>query len=274
MVSILAMSSGSIYRYTTMTAFTTFLWFDSQAEQAAQFYTAIFKDSAIDSVQRYTAAGPGPEGQVMLVEFTINGQPFAGLNGGPQFTFTPAISFVVPCADQAEVDYYWDALLADGGVPNACGWLTDKFGVSWQVVPTRFTEMMRDGSKAEQVTRAMLAMSKFDIVALEEAYSALFPALIPDSWRLFLARTLGRASSSSAQPSHQVGDWRTARSASLRVAWNWGQMPWSTHTTAYRNCLPSGPMPGATPPGGASAASVSSSRSLLPVTRCTYSPVR
>jgi predicted 3-demethylubiquinone-9 3-methyltransferase (glyoxalase superfamily) len=263
MVSILAMSSGSVYGYTTMTAFTTFLWFDTQAEEAAQFYTSIFKNSSIDSVQRYTAAGPGPEGQAMLVEFTINGQPFAGLNGGPQFTFTPAISFVIQCADQAEVDYYWEALLAGGGVPNVCGWLADKYGVSWQVVPARFFEMMRDGSKAEQVTRAMLTMTKFDIAALEEAYS-----------RLFLARTRGRASSSSAQDAHQVGDWRTARSASLSVAKKCGPVPWSTHSTAYRRILPSGPVLGAIAPRGASGASVSSRRSRLPVTRCTYSPVR
>jgi predicted 3-demethylubiquinone-9 3-methyltransferase (glyoxalase superfamily) len=207
MVSILPMSSGGVYRYTAMTTLSTMLWFDTQAEEAAGFYTSIFKDSAITGVQRYTAAGPGPEGQAMLVEFTINGRPFSALNGGPEYTFTPAISFVVPCADQAEVDYYWDALLADGGVPNVCGWLNDRFGLSWQVVPTRFFEMIRDGSKAEQVTHAMMTMTKFDIAALEEAYRSLF-----------LARTFGRASSSSAQPAHQVGACRTARSASLSVA--------------------------------------------------------
>jgi predicted 3-demethylubiquinone-9 3-methyltransferase (glyoxalase superfamily) len=170
MVSILPVSSGVVYRYTIMTTLTTCLWFDSQAEEAARFYTSVFKDSSLGDILRYTAAGPGPEGQAMVVEFSLNGQPFTGLNGGPQFTFTPAISFVIPCADQAEVDYYWDALLADGGVPNVCGWLTDQFGVSWQVVPTRFFEMMSDGAKAEQVTRAMFTMTKFDIAALEEAY--------------------------------------------------------------------------------------------------------
>jgi predicted 3-demethylubiquinone-9 3-methyltransferase (glyoxalase superfamily) len=172
-VSILPMSSGGVYRYTAMTTLSTMLWFDTQAEEAAGFYTSIFKDSAITGVQRYTAAGPGPEGQAMLVEFTIDGRPFSALNGGPEYTFTPAISFVVPCADQAEVDYYWDALLAGGGVPNVCGWLNDKFGLSWQVVPTRFFEMIRDGSKAEQVTRAMMTMTKFDIAALEAAYRSL-----------------------------------------------------------------------------------------------------
>jgi predicted 3-demethylubiquinone-9 3-methyltransferase (glyoxalase superfamily) len=203
-----------------MTAFTTFLWFDNQAEEAAQFYTSIFKDSEISSVQRYTSAGPGPEGQAMLVEFTLNGQPFNALNGGPQYTFNPSISFVVACADQAEVDHYWDALLADGGLPNACGWLNDKYGLSWQVVPTRFFEMIRDESKAAQVTTAMLSMTKFDIAALEEAYArALLPLFYyPCLPPLFRARSFGRASSSSAQPSHQVGAWRTPRSASLRVA--------------------------------------------------------
>jgi predicted 3-demethylubiquinone-9 3-methyltransferase (glyoxalase superfamily) len=164
------MSSPNTYRYTTMTTFTTCLWFDNQAEEAAHFYTAIFKDSAVGDIQRYTAAGPGPEGQAMLVEFTLSGQPFSGLNGGPAHTFNEAISFVIPCADQAEVDYYWDALLAGGGVPNVCGWLRDRYGVSWQVVPTVFFEMLRDGSKAEQVTRAMFTMTKFDIAALEQAY--------------------------------------------------------------------------------------------------------
>ena len=172
-MSILPMSSGGVYRYTAMTTLSTMLWFDAQAEEAAEFYTSIFKDSAITSIQRYTAAGPGPEGQAMLVEFTIDGRPFSALNGGPEYKFTPAISFVIPCADQAEVDYYWDALLADGGVPNVCGWLADKFGLSWQVVPTRFFEMVRDGSKAEQVTRAMMTMTKFDIAALEAAYRSL-----------------------------------------------------------------------------------------------------
>jgi predicted 3-demethylubiquinone-9 3-methyltransferase (glyoxalase superfamily) len=170
-----------------MTAFTTFLWFDNQAEEAAQFYTSIFKDSEITSVQRYTSAGPGPEGQAMLVEFTLSGQPFNALNGGPQYTFNPSISFVIRCADQAEVDHYWDALLADGGQPNACGWLTDKYGLSWQVVPTRFFEMIRDGSKAAQVTAAMLSMIKFDIAALEAAYARpLHPVPRPGRYARFL----------------------------------------------------------------------------------------
>jgi len=153
-----------------MTTITTFLWFDTQAEQAAEFYTSIFKDAEVSAVHRFTAAGPGPEGQVMLVEFTVNGQQFRALNGGPAYAFTPAISLVVTCADQGEIDYYWDALLAGGGRPEACGWLTDRYGVSWQVVPARFIEMMRDEAKAEQITRVMMATTKFDIATLEQAY--------------------------------------------------------------------------------------------------------
>jgi predicted 3-demethylubiquinone-9 3-methyltransferase (glyoxalase superfamily) len=159
-------------RYMGMTPFTTCLWFDTQAEEAANFYTSIFKDSSIDAVHRYTSAGPGEEGQVMLVTFTLNGQQFSGLNGGPVFTFNEAISFVIPCADQEEVDYYWNALTADGGSENACGWLKDRFGVSWQVVPTAFFDMIRDPAKAERVTRAMYTMTKFDIAALEKAYAS------------------------------------------------------------------------------------------------------
>jgi predicted 3-demethylubiquinone-9 3-methyltransferase (glyoxalase superfamily) len=156
-------------RYMGMTTFTTCLWFDSQAEQAAQFYTSIFKNSSVDAVHRYTAAGPGPEGQAMLVEFTLDGQRFSGLNGGPVHTFNEAISFVIPCADQDEVDHYWNALTADGGSENVCGWLRDKFGVCWQVVPTAFFDMISDPATAEQATRAMLTMTKLDIATLEKA---------------------------------------------------------------------------------------------------------
>ena len=153
--------------------FTTCLWFDTQAEEAANFYTGVFKDSRLGRVHRYTEAGPGPVGSVMLVEFELNGQQFSALNGGPQYTFTEAISIVVPCADQAEVDYYWDSLLSGGGQEVACGWLADKYGLSWQIVPARFFEMIADPDqqKAAQVTRAMLEMKKFDIAALERAYA-------------------------------------------------------------------------------------------------------
>ena len=152
--------------------FVTCLWFDTQAEQAAAFYTGIFKDSGITAIHRYTAAGPGQEGTVMLVEFELNGQKFSGLNGGPQYTFNPAVSIVVPCEDQAEIDYYWNRL-TDGGQEVACGWLTDKYGLSWQIVPAAFLELASDPDreKAARAMRAMLTMTKFDIAEIERAYA-------------------------------------------------------------------------------------------------------
>ena len=137
--------------------FVTCLWFDTQAEEAAAYYTGIFKDARLGTVHRYTSAGPGPEGDVMLVEFELNGQKFSGLNGGPQFTFNEAVSIVVTCADQAEVDYYWDRL-SDGGQENVCGWLTDRYGLSWQIVPAVFFDMIADpdSARAARVTQAML----------------------------------------------------------------------------------------------------------------------
>ncbi len=152
-------------------AFITCLWFDTEAEEAARFYTGIFKDSRLGRVYRYTEAGPGPAGSVMLVEFELNGQKFSGLNGGPQHTFNEAVSIVVPCADQAEVDYYWDSLLSGGGEKVACGWLKDRYGLRWQIVPTRFFEMIKDPDRAARVTQAMFEMTKFDIAGLERAYA-------------------------------------------------------------------------------------------------------
>jgi predicted 3-demethylubiquinone-9 3-methyltransferase (glyoxalase superfamily) len=153
--------------------FITCLWFDTQAEEAANFYTGIFKDSRLGQIHRHTEAGPGPAGTVLLVEFELNGQKFSGLNGGPQHMFNEAVSIVVPCADQAEVDYYWSRL-SDGGQEVACGWLKDKYGLCWQIVPTVFFEMISDSDPATvtRVTQAMFTMTKFDIAALEQAYSA------------------------------------------------------------------------------------------------------
>ena len=153
-------------------ALVTCLWFDTQAEEAAHFYTGIFKNAKMGTVYRYTEAGPGPAGSVMLVEFELNGQKFSALNGGPQFTFNEAISIVVPCADQAEVDYYWTSL-SDGGQEVACGWLKDKYGLCWQIVPAVFFDMMDDpdSDKVTRVMRAMFGMTKFDISALEKAYA-------------------------------------------------------------------------------------------------------
>jgi predicted 3-demethylubiquinone-9 3-methyltransferase (glyoxalase superfamily) len=154
-----------------MQSITPFLWFDSQAEQAAEFYVALFPDSTITGVARYGEAGPGVAGTAMTVNFTLRGQEFVALNGGPIYQFTPAISFVVDCESQDEVDHYWDGLLADGGEPVQCGWLTDKFGLSWQIVPRRLGELMgsSDPEVAKRVTQAMLKMIKLDIAELEAA---------------------------------------------------------------------------------------------------------
>ena len=152
--------------------FTTCLWFDGRAEEAADYYTSIFANSKIGRVTRYNDAVPDFAGKVLTIEFELNGQKFVGLNGGPEFTFNEAISFQIPCDDQAEVDYYWNAL-SDGGEVVECGWLKDRFGVSWQVVPTRLIEMINDPDqeKAARATGAMLKMVKLDISELEKAYA-------------------------------------------------------------------------------------------------------
>lgn len=153
--------------------FTTCLWFDGQAEVAADHYVSIFKNSELGRISRYTDAGPGPAGTVVTVEFVANGQKFIALNGGPQFTFNEAISFQIDCADQDEVDFYWNKLTEGGGEGGPCGWLKDKYGVSWQVVPVRLIEMVvdPDPQKAARATAAMLKMGKLDIAALEKAYA-------------------------------------------------------------------------------------------------------
>jgi predicted 3-demethylubiquinone-9 3-methyltransferase (glyoxalase superfamily) len=160
----------------TSKPFITCLWFDDQGEEAAHHYTSIFKNSGLGRVHRYTKAGPGPEGAVATVEFELNGQKFLALNGGPQYSFTPAVSVVVECADQAEVDYYWDRL-SEGGQEVACGWLQDKYGLSWQIVPTVFLDMINgpDRDKVERVTAAMYTMKKMDIAELERAYAGEEP---------------------------------------------------------------------------------------------------
>jgi predicted 3-demethylubiquinone-9 3-methyltransferase (glyoxalase superfamily) len=145
-----------------------FLWFDSNAEEAANFYTSIFKDSKITSVSRYGEAGPGPKGSVMVVAFELNSQSFLALNGGPNFKFTPAVSFVINCETQDEIDYYWDHLVA-GGAPQQCGWLTDKFGLSWQVVPAIIGELVKDAKKSEHVMAAVMKMVKIDLAELKRA---------------------------------------------------------------------------------------------------------
>lgn len=150
---------------------TPFLWFDHQAEEAAGFYTSIFPNSKVVKVLRYGEAGPGPAGSAMTVEFQLDGQSFVALNGGPHFKFTEAISFVVNCQTQDEVDSYWERLSA-GGAEVECGWLKDKFGLSWQIVPTMLFKLLSDPDleKSQRVMKALLTMKKLDIRALQQAY--------------------------------------------------------------------------------------------------------
>ena len=154
-----------------MPKITPFLWFNDQAEEAMNFYTAIFKNSKIGSVSRYGEGGPGPQGSVMSATFELNGQEFMALNGGPLFTFTEAISLFVNCETQAEVDELWEKL-SEGGQEVQCGWLKDKYGLSWQIVPTALGELLNDpdAEKARRVMNAMLQMKKIDIAGLRSAY--------------------------------------------------------------------------------------------------------
>ena len=158
-----------------MKPLTTCLWFDTQAEEAAHFYVSLFEDGEIGEISRYGKAGQEvhgrPEGSVMTVEFRMRGQDFVGLNGGPQFKFNEAVSFQIFCDSQAEVDRYWERLGADGGQPGPCGWIKDRFGLSWQVVPNRLMELMKDKdrAKAGRTMNAMLKMGKIDIAGLDRA---------------------------------------------------------------------------------------------------------
>jgi predicted 3-demethylubiquinone-9 3-methyltransferase (glyoxalase superfamily) len=147
------------------------LWFDGKAEEAMRFYTSIFKNSKVVDVMRYGEAGPGQKGTVMAATFELDGQEFKALNGGPMYEFSPAVSFFVKCETQEEVDDFWAKLL-EGGTPQRCGWLTDRFGVSWQIVPTILGEMLQDedAEKAKRVMQAMLGMVKLDIALLKRAY--------------------------------------------------------------------------------------------------------
>lgn len=153
-----------------MTDIRPFLWFDSCAEEAAKFYTSVFPNSSISGITHYGEAGPGEPGTVMTVEFTVDGRPFVGLNGGPDYRFSEAISFQIHCADQAEVDRYWDAL-TDGGEEGPCGWLKDRFGVSWQVVPTALLDLIQDPdpARSHRAMQAMFGMKRLDIAALQAA---------------------------------------------------------------------------------------------------------
>ena len=156
-----------------MQKITPFLWFDNQAEEAVNFYTSIFTDSSIEQIARYGDEGPGEKGSVMTVTFRLFGQEFMALNGGPYFTFSPAISFFVHCDTQKEVDWFWEKL-SEGGEKEQCGWVKDKFGVTWQIVPTILGELLGDSDpeKARRVTQAMLQMNKLDIARLKQAYES------------------------------------------------------------------------------------------------------
>jgi predicted 3-demethylubiquinone-9 3-methyltransferase (glyoxalase superfamily) len=159
-----------------MPKITPCLWFDGQAEEAARFYAAIFPNSRVDKVVRSAADNPSTrEGEVITVEYTLDGTPFIGLNGGPEFTFSEAVSFSIDCQDQAEVDRYWDALVQGGGEYSVCGWLKDRFGVSWQVVPRQLNEMLEspDRDAAKRAMEAMLKMQKLEVEKLREAFDGV-----------------------------------------------------------------------------------------------------
>ena len=153
------------------TTITPFLWFNDNAEEAARFYTSVFPNSKITAISHYGEDGPGPKGSVMTVDFTLDGNAFTALNGGPQYTFTEAVSFMVYCATQEEVDRYWERLTAGGGKPVACGWLKDRFGLSWQITPTILMELLLDKDKAKvrRVMQAMMQMVRLDIRKLQDA---------------------------------------------------------------------------------------------------------
>ncbi len=158
-----------------MAKITPCLWFDGKAQEAAEFYVTLLSDSHVDKVWRSPAETPsGPAGMVLTVDFTVAGQPFQGLNGGPDFNFNEAISFVIDCDDQAEVDRLWDALTANGGEPGPCGWLKDRFGVSWQIVPRELNEMLQDPAKdrARRAMESMLKMGKIEVDELRRAAEA------------------------------------------------------------------------------------------------------
>jgi predicted 3-demethylubiquinone-9 3-methyltransferase (glyoxalase superfamily) len=147
----------------------TFLWFDGQAEEAAKFYTSIFDNGRIGAVTPYPQGGPGPAGSAMTVEFELDGHPFVGLNAGPRFKFNEAVSFAIECETQEELDRYWEKLLAGGGQPVACGWLKDRFGLFWQVMPAGMMRFYSDPQTAPRVMQAMMQMVKLDIAKLKEA---------------------------------------------------------------------------------------------------------
>jgi predicted 3-demethylubiquinone-9 3-methyltransferase (glyoxalase superfamily) len=154
-----------------MQRITPFLWFDGQAEEAAKFYVSVFKNSKIKQITHYGEELPERKGQVMTVDFVLDGEEFVALNGGPQFKFTEAVSFVINCDTQEEIDYYWEKLTADGGEEVQCGWLADKYGLSWQVVPTKFfDEWVKDAAGLQRVMHELMQMKKLDLAKLKKAF--------------------------------------------------------------------------------------------------------
>jgi predicted 3-demethylubiquinone-9 3-methyltransferase (glyoxalase superfamily) len=150
------------------------LWFDTESEEAAEHYVSIFPNSKVTNVIHYTAAGPGPEGTVLTVDFELDGQPFTAINGGPMFTFSEAVSFLIVCAGQEEIDYYWEKL-SDGGEESVCGWLKDRYGLSWQVVPEGWDEIFKDPDprKPNAAMTALFGMKKIDVAAIQAAVDAV-----------------------------------------------------------------------------------------------------
>ena len=171
---VLSISYKFNKKYFTMAKqkITPFLWFDTQAEEAMKFYTSVFKNSKVGTIARYGETGPGPAGSVMTATFELEGQEFIALNAGPHIKFNEAISFVIDCETQEEVDYYWEKLTTDGGEESQCGWLKDKFGLSWQVTPSMLGKLYGSGNpeKSQRMMQAMMKMKKLDIVALQKAY--------------------------------------------------------------------------------------------------------
>ena len=160
----------------TIQTITPFLWFNDNAEEAAKFYVSVFKNATINMVTHYGDDMPMPKGTVMTVSFTLDGQDFMAINGGPTFSFTEAVSFLVPCKTQDEIDYYWDRLTADGGKPVECGWLKDKYGLSWQIVPASLPQLLGgDAARSNRVMTAVLQMVKLDIAALQKAADGKTP---------------------------------------------------------------------------------------------------
>ena len=154
-----------------MQRITPFLWFDNQAEEAAKFHVSVFKNSKVNGMTHYTGEDPsGKKGSVMTVDFELDGQDFVALNGGPRFKFTEAVSFVINCETQEEIDYYWEKLTAGGGEEVQCGWLTDKYGLSWQVVPTKLFDWAKDAAGFQRVMHELMPMKKLDLATLQRAY--------------------------------------------------------------------------------------------------------